>query len=250
MNRIFPSSIVAKLTVMGLALSLAGCGTVDRISSIGKAPDLAPIENVAAPVRQRSIGVPMPNMQEPTTEANSLWRTGARQFFKDQRANQVGDILTVVVQINDSAAIANATTRTRTNSEDASIDAFLGVEEKLDGLGVTRAPGVGLGSASSHAGSGEVDRQESIDLTIAGIVVDILPNGNLVVQGRQEVRVNFEVRELLVAGIVRPEDIRSDNTIRHTQMAEARIAYGGRGQLTDVQQPRYGQQLYDIIFPF
>jgi flagellar L-ring protein FlgH len=81
-------------------------------------------------------------------------------------------------------------------------------------------------------------------------VTQVLPNGNLVVQGRQELRVNFEVRELQITGVIRQQDISSTNTVSYTKLAEARISYGGRGQLTDVQQPRYGQQLLDIIAPF
>ncbi len=109
---------------------------------------------------------------------------------------------------------------------------------------------VGLNSGSTSEGSGSIRRNEEIELKLASVITDVLPNGNLVIYGRQEVRVNFEVRELAIAGIVRPEDITSANTISYEKIAEARISYGGRGQITDVQQPRYGQQLYDIIFPF
>jgi flagellar L-ring protein precursor FlgH len=82
------------------------------------------------------------------------------------------------------------------------------------------------------------------------VVTQVLPNGNLVVAARQEIVVNSELRELKVTGVVRPQDIASDNTVLHDRMAEARIQYGGRGQMTDLQSPRWGQQLMDILLPF
>ena len=185
--------------------------------------------------------------------ANSLWRPGAKAFFRDQRAARVGDILTVNVQISDNANVANTTSRSRSASEDADITNLFGLENQLTKVfddGIVPAATLGLGSSSSLDGEGTVNRAETINLTVAALIIQVLPNGNLVIQGRQEVRVNFEVRELTVAGIVRPEDISAANTISHTQIAEARISYGGRGQITDMQQPRYGQQLVDIIAPF
>ena len=234
-------------------LALAGCGTFDRLSQIGKAPDLTPIKNVKEAKDYRPVTLPMPLPEQPSHNANSLWRAGARAFFKDQRAAAVGDILTVKIDIQDKASLDNSTERSRTNTEDADLTNFLGFESKLKNVlpdTVSPAALAKLGSSSLSKGSGIVDRKENINLTIAAIVTQVLPNGNLVVWGRQEVRVNFEVRDLTVTGVVRPEDITSANTIKHTQIAEARISYSGRGQLTDVQQPRYGQQLFDVIFPF
>jgi len=186
--------------------------------------------------------------------SNSLWRQGARAFFKDQRAARVGDILTVVININDQATFDNETERTRENTEDSDVTNLFGLESQLEKRLLPEAfdpaSALSLGSTSKSKGVGKVDRSEELSLTVAAIVTQVLPNGNLVIQGRQEVRVNFEVRELLIAGVVRPEDITATNQIQHTQIAEARISYGGRGQLTDVQQPRYGQQVLDILFPF
>jgi flagellar L-ring protein precursor FlgH len=82
------------------------------------------------------------------------------------------------------------------------------------------------------------------------VVTDRLPNGNFVIAGRQEVRVNSELRELRIAGVIRPEDISSRNTIDYFKVAEARIAYGGRGTISRVQKPRYGQRLYEFVVPF
>ncbi len=236
-----------------LAVSLGGCGAMDRIDNIGAAPALAPIANPTTQPGYRPVSMPMPTPEHVTYEPNSLWRTGSRAFFRDQRAAKVGDILTVLIDIADSAKVDNSTQRTRANSESAGLPNFLGFESKLKNVlpdAVDPSKLVDASSATSSAGAGTVDRKESIELTIAGVVTQVLPNGNLVIEGRQEVRVNYEVRELLISGIVRPEDISNTNTIKHTQIAEARISYGGRGQISDVQQPRYGQQLFDVIMPF
>jgi flagellar L-ring protein precursor FlgH len=196
----------------------------------------------------------MPEATKDQFMSNSLWRQGARAFFKDQRANRVGDILTVVINIDDQASFNNETERRRENSEDSDVTNLFGLETQLEKKllpeSFNPAAALSLGSTSRSKGIGTVDRAEELSLTVAAIVTQVLPNGNLVIQGRQEVRVNFEVRELLIAGVVRPEDITATNQIQHTQIAEARISYGGRGQLTDVQQPRYGQQVLDILFPF
>ena len=187
-------------------------------------------------------------------QANSLWAAGSRSFFKDQRASKIGDILTVQIAISDKAEVSNQTSRSRTAKESAGVNNLLGFEktlgEKLLPNGYTPETAIDMDSDTSTAGQGSVNRKEKVELTVAAVVTQVLPNGNLVIEGHQEVRVNFELRDLSVNGIVRPEDISATNEIKHTQIAEARISYGGRGQLTDVQQPRYGQQIVDILFPF
>ena len=239
------------LTLLGLN---ACAGTIDRLGSIGSPPALTPLEGVKAGVPQATqVSLPMPAIETTTTQPNSLWKTGSRAFFKDQRATKIGDILTVSINITDSAKVDNATTRTRTATEGAKAPALLGYEKSLKEIlpeGIDPTNLMEAESSSNNAGKGSVDRKEAIVTTVAAIITQILPNGNLVIQGRQEVRINFEVREIMISGVVRPEDISNQNTIQHTQVAEARISYGGRGQLTDVQQARYGQQFYDIISPF
>jgi flagellar L-ring protein precursor FlgH len=233
---------------------LAACaGTLDKIRHIGKPPALNPILVPQGIVRGGPVVVPQPAADAQAPQANSLWRMGSRSFFRDPRAAKVGDLLTVQIDIGDQAKIANTTTRSTNAAENASAPNLLGLESRLKGLlpqAVDPSSLVKLGSDSSNTGTGTVDRSENINLTVAAVVTQVLPNGNLVIQGQQEVRVNNEVRELSVSGVVRPEDISNSNTIRHTQIAEARISYGGRGQITDVQQPRYGQQFFDIIWPF
>lgn len=254
-----------RLTALCAALALQACGTLDRVANIGQAPGLTPIGDIQTATPQGSISQPMTVQNRMTgaptatqavqtnTQDTSLWRTGARAFFSDPRANNIGDILTVQINISDSANVDNTTSRSRTTSDDAGITNFLGFESKLGSfLPDAVNPGTLLDADSSTAttGSGQVERSEAVNLTVAAIVTQVLPNGNMVIQGRQEVRVNFEVRELIIAGIVRPQDITDDNTIEHTQIAEARISYGGRGQLTDMQQARYGAQLLEILFPY
>ena len=183
----------------------------------------------------------------------SLWHSGPSSLFGDRRAQSLGDILTVVIDIEDEASISNSSNRGRSGSDDVSIQNFLGlpsvVERYLPG-GATLNPAVTASSTSNAQGSGSVTRNEAITLRVAATVVDVLPNGHLVVRGNQEVRVNYELRDLQIAGIVRPEDISRRNEITYDKIAGARISYGGRGHIMDMQQPRYGQQIADQILPY
>jgi flagellar L-ring protein precursor FlgH len=242
----------ALVPVAMVAFALGACSTIDRLDQIGEAPALSPVGG-GPRTGDRSVALPMPRQEPVVYQSNSLWAAGSRSFFKDQRAAKMGDILTVQIAISDKAELSNETDRSRTSKESADVTSLLGLEQSAGQLlpgGYDPTKAVGLGSDSSTQGSGSVNRKEKVELTVAAVVTQVLPNGNLVIQGRQEVRVNFEVRDLTISGIVRPEDISATNEIRHTQIAEARISYGGRGHLTDVQQPRYGQQVVDILFPF
>jgi len=241
--------------VLMLALgALPGCNTVDRISSVGRTPELSRIEDPSQRDYQ-PVRMPMPTPQATERQPNSLWRSGARAFFKDQRASRVGDILTVTIAIDDRAQINNQTTRSRDNGENASLPGLFGFQRNLARISplpdtATLDDVIDIESTSRVQGRGQIQRRDQIDLRVAAVIVQVLPNGNLVIEGRQEVRVNYELRELLVRGVIRPEDIDNRNTIPYDKIAEARISYGGRGQITDVQQPRWGQQIFDIIFPF
>ncbi len=234
-------------------LSLSACGAADRISNIGERPVMAGIEDPTLQNGYRPVSLPMPTPEVAVKQPNSLWASNRKNFFKDQRAGNIGDILTVVIEIADEAEMENETERTRNTTETAGLPNFLGLESQLAKvLPEAVIPGnlVDGNADSTYTGEGSIEREEAIDLQLAALVTQILPNGNLVIHGKQEVLVNYEKRIIAIDGVIRPEDISINNTINANQIAEARIVYGGEGQLTEVQQPRYGQQLYDIIFPF
>ncbi|HEY8191839.1 MAG TPA: flagellar basal body L-ring protein FlgH [Alphaproteobacteria bacterium] len=235
------------------ACALTGCGAGERLANVGKAPELAKIENPQLAANYAPVSMPMPAPKTSIRQPNSLWDSNRQAFFKDQRADDVGDILTVMIEIQDKAELDNETERTRESGESAGLDNFLGLESGLNGVlpqAVDPANLIGMDSDSSHKGSGTIDREEKIDVKLAALITQVLPNGNFVIHGSQEVRVNYEKRILNVDGVIRPQDVSIDNTVNYEQIAEARISYGGQGQITDVQQPRYGQQVYDILMPF
>ncbi len=236
------------------ALALGGCAqTIERLEAVGDEPKMTPITNPVRAAEYRPVSLPMPIPEQEIHQANSLWRTDARGFFKDQRAAKIGDILTVMININDTAVVNNKTKRTRDNNEDASVSRLFGLERSLVGILPSAFDPTNLIDIDSDSLSdsvGALSRDETIDLKVAAIVTQVLPNGNLVIHGTQEVRVNFEVRQLSIDGVVRHEDISSTNTVTHDQIAEARILYGGKGTLSDIQRPRYGQEFFDIVYPF
>ena len=245
--------------IAATTLILTGCNVLTRLSEVGEEPKITKIQNPQARPDYKPVNLPMPAPRVAEDNPNSLWRAGARAFFKDHRAKEVGDLVTVVMSLDDSATFSNSTERDRKDSEDVDVNDFLGLENELSKVlpqGVGAAAGVFDGQIANfnttHAteGDGTIERSESLSLTFAAIVTQILPNGSLVIMGRQEVRVNAELRELMVTGVIRPSDIDSDNTISDDDIAEMRVAYGGRGTLSGLQKPRWGMEMWDILFPF
>ncbi len=233
--------------------SLAACGAMERVTTIGAPPPQTKITNPTQDTGYMPVSLPMPAPNRDDRQENSLWASNRQTFFKDQRATDVGDILTVLIDIKDEAQLENETERKRTADEGASLDTFLGYEQSLAEIlpeGIDNTNLVQGGTTSNHKGEGSVEREEEIKVKMAALITQVLPNGNFVIHGRQEVRVNFENRIREIDGVIRPQDVTIDNSVSYEKIAEARISYGGKGQITDVQQPRYGQQLYDVIFPF
>ena len=253
MNRTF-ARYPLRFAALALAVAaLAGCNTLSRLSEVSGGPELSKITNPTARPSYRPISLPMPAPRQAENNPNSLWRAGARAFFKDQRAKEVGDILTVSLDLEDSATLANTSTRARDDDETASVTGLLGLEDEFTKVlpqGLDNATMMKFDQTHNTKGVGAIQRSETIELSFAAVVTQILPNGNLVIVGRQEVRVNAEMRELMVTGVVRPVDVDSTNTVAHSDIAEMRVAYGGRGTMSDLQQPRWGTQIWDIVFPF
>jgi flagellar L-ring protein precursor FlgH len=235
------------LLAVSVASLLSGCSTYERLSHLGQDPKLSPITD---PGPAKPVSVPMPQPPAGPGSPGSLWQVGAKSFFPDPRASRVGDVLTVAISIADAATLSDTTTRSRTNSDDANLTNFFGLEKYLAASSIDPANVVKMGSDTSNVGGGSVARSETINLTLAALVTQILPNGNMVIAGHQQVRVNGELRDLQISGIVRTEDITADNTVDLSQVAEARLSYGGQGTISDVQQPRLGSQLFDILMPW
>jgi len=225
----------------------------DRLEQVGRAPDFSPLEGSYQHHAMYSTPLPEDVVPETPTDASSLWTAGRSSLFGDRRAAQRGDILTVVIEIDDKAEISNSSDRSRAGSENMGMPSLFGIPQRLNESlpeGASMAEAVNTTGASSYEGSGNVSRNEKLTLRVAATVVEELANGVLRIEGQQEVRVNYELRELIISGYVRPTDISRQNEITYDKIAGARVSYGGRGQITDVQQPRYGQQVADILLPF
>lgn len=241
------------LLLMSTSIIASGCAsTVDRLEQVGSRPGMTAISNPQTAPDYKPLSWPLPNPEAQTIRsANSLWQPGSRGFFRDQRAARVGDILRVNVAVADQARLDNRTDRLRNSSEGAGAPAFLGLESTFGKLtGADPANLLEVESQTQTNSNGRINRRETINTQVAALVTQVLPNGNLVIEGSQEILVNYEIREVSVAGVIRPEDINSDNTIESSQVAQARIVYSGRGQVSDIQQPRWGQQVVDILSPF
>lgn len=237
-----------------LILSLSACSSLERLSRIGETPEFTKIENPQDKRGYKPVTMPMPVPEVATTQMNSLWSSNRQAFFEDQRATDIGDILTVTIDMENEAEMESTSTRSRSAGENAAVPAIAGFEKYL--LSKTLPDGADLSnladitSNSSNNNSGSTESEDALELRIAAVVSQILPNGNMVISGRQEVRVNYEKRILEVAGVIRPEDITISNEIPHDKIAEARIGYGGEGFISDVQQPRLGQQIFDVLMPY
>lgn len=239
-----------------LTTLLSGCESVmEKLDHINKPPPMAEVTNPQEKPEYKPLSWPMPETPPPARQyANSLWQPGARTFFRDGRASRVGDILKVNVKINDKLQFNNQTEGKRTTTDQANAPALLGATGKikhfLPGLTPDPAALLSIDGNLDTKGTGTVSRQDILTTQVAALVTQMLPNGNMVIEGKQEITMNKDVREVGVKGVIRPQDINSDNTIDSTQIAEARITYTGRGQLNDMQQPRWGGQVIDAVSPF
>lgn len=237
----------------GFILCIVVVSACSRLENVGQPPNLS--QTADSNEYHAMMRVPLPEAAKPAFAHDdaSLWRSGRSSLLGNHRAEQVGDIVTVVVEIDERAEISNSTSRTRSGSESLGIPSLLGIPQRINGIlpdGASLDTAVSTNSSSSSEGDGSVRRKEKFSVRVAATVIDVLQNGALSIQGSQEIRVNFELRELLVSGYVNPADINRKNEIPYDRIAAARVSYGGRGQITDVQQPRYGQQVADILLPF
>lgn len=241
---------ITPLLLLGALLSLPAC---ERVQNIGKVPELTTPVGGDEYYALISPNLPQTIERSKPVDQASLWSKNRDSLLGDRRASARGDILTVLIEIDDSAEFSNTSNRSRSGNDSVGITDFFGIPQRLDQElpeGASLDSAISTSGTTSSTGTGSVRRGEKLTLSVAATIVDVLQNGVLSIQGTQEVRVNFEIRELIITGYVRPEDISRQNQITYEKIASARISYGGRGQISDVQQPRYGQQIIDIISPF
>lgn len=238
------------VTALACLLS-AACGRMDEI---GKAPGFTEIEGGYQHHAMYTTPFPEVADRNAPADAASLWTASTRtSLFGDRRASRRGDILTVVIEIDEKAEISNATDHSRSGNTNMGIPQLFGLPQRADAqlpAGASMSDAVRAQGGSDFSGDGSVTRKEKLALRVAATVVEELPNGTMRIEGQQEVRVNYELRELIVSGYVRPTDVSRQNEITYDKIAGARVSYGGRGQISDVQQPRWGQQVSEILLPF
>ena len=234
------------VSVVVLVALLGGCA--QNVKDLTREPHMTP---VGAGLRPTATALPVgPPVAPPVQSGNSIWRDNSSDLFRDPRAVRVGDVVTVKILIKDKASLDNTSERSRDSKRNLGFDTAYDLNlPLLKGKGDGKIDSK-INSGTSSKGEGAITRSESIDLLVAAVVTDVLPNGNMLISGTQEVRVNFEVRVLTVAGVVRPRDIATDNTVSYDKIAEARISYGGRGRITEMQQPGWAHQFVDWLSPF
>ena len=247
-----PVTYIYFLLIISITFNLTGCTSMfNQLQNVGKPPKINKV-NIYDKKNLDEYYPKSTQNQEESSSSNSLWTPNSKTFFfRERKAKDIGDILKIKIVIEDKAKLNNKTTKMKNSDKNMGLPNFFGLEKTIENK-IPATPGnlIGLNSKSNSSGDGEIDRKETIKTNIAATIIRILPNGNFLIKGSQEIRVNFELREITVTGIVRPEDIGSDNSVDLDQIAEARVSYGGRGQITQIQQDPYGKQILDIISPF
>lgn len=223
------------------ALWLTGCAIPP---DIGRPPVMSPVgRGLQSDVEgYTAYGFPAP----PRSSPQSLWDDDRANLFRDPRATRVGDVLTVTMDMDEKATLGNNSDLKNEATVANGFTATAGIGSSPS----TVAPQLNINSTTESKGTTSIDRSDKIRVSVAAVVTGVLPDGNLLISGTQEVRVNQELRILDVAGVVRPRDISKDNTIPYTKIAEARISYGGRGRMSEMVQPNLGHQIYNALKPF
>jgi flagellar L-ring protein precursor FlgH len=246
-----PTRYSRLLLALAASSMLNACAMkLDQLEEVGQPPKHMQVQDPTQKIGYQPMSWPSPDPEPPSRRySNSLWQPGARAFFRDQRAARVGDVLRVRVQIDDQAQLVSNFQRQRRAGEDVQAPAVFGLEDKFP-FGANPQQLLDITTNTNANTIGRLNRQDKVETQISAVITQVLPNGNYVIEGTQEVRVNYDIRQLEVKGIVRPQDIDSSNTVDSSQIAEARISYGGRGVLTRGTQQRWGTELLDVLSPF
>ncbi len=226
------------ITALIVLLSLAAC-----VQQTSQAPPPIP-ERYSLPMTEEKILPP---------NEGGIYSVKSKNLYQDNRARRVGDILLVKI-VETSSGKKSANTKTsRASSLTGGISSFFGFEQSLLTKGGEHTPSrtsMDADLSSGFEGKAETSRDSVVSATISAKVMEVTMDGNLIIQGYREVRVNNETQHIILSGIVRPTDISQDNSILSSSIADARIEYNGTGTLADRQQPGWLANAIDVIWPF
>lgn len=182
----------------------------------------------------------------------SIWQAASGSVTDDLKARRRGDIITIVISETASASKEAKTGTSRDSTMSAGIPNLLGLENSnfMKNNFSDLAKIINASNSSKFSGSGSTSRQENLKATITARVIDVQSNGNLMIEGRRNIKVNEEDQIIVLEGTVRPRDIAPDNTVNSIYVADARINYSGRGIISDRQSPGWLMNILDKIWPF
>ncbi len=243
-------NMLAGVHLAAVVALLFGCATPPVVQSESPARKLAPSAQMTQPAQMASLA------SHDATANGSLWvENGGRslgEMFVNAKARRIGDIVTIRIVESSSASNKASTDTDRASSLDVGLSSFFKLEDEFPSTQAFFNPFSPAQASyeSEFEGTGSTVRSGALEAYISARIVQILPNGNFVIEGNREVRVNNENQIITLTGVVRPRDISGENVVQSTYIADARISYSGSGIVNDQQRPGWLVRILDNIWPF